>query len=51
MKMQKILVTGGAVFVGSHLCERLAQNPNYEVYSLYNYFTGSEANNVQVLLI
>ncbi len=51
MKIQKILVAGGAVFVGSHLCERLAQNSNYEVYSLYNYFTGSEANNVQVLLI
>lgn len=44
---QKILVTGGAGFVGSHLCERLAQNPNYEVYSLDNYFTGSEANHVQ----
>lgn len=43
---KKILVTGGAGFVGSHLCERLAQNPNYEVYSLDNYFTGSEANHV-----
>ncbi|WP_277640137.1 NAD-dependent epimerase/dehydratase family protein [Wolinella succinogenes] len=30
---KKILVTGGAGFVGSHLCERLAQNPNYEVIS------------------
>ena len=43
---KKILVTGGAGFVGSHLCERLSQNPNYEVYSLDNYFTGSEANHV-----
>lgn len=43
---KKILVTGGAGFVGSHLCERLAQNPNYDVYSLDNYFTGSEANHV-----
>jgi UDP-glucose 4-epimerase len=43
---KKILVTGGAGFVGSHLCERLAQNPNYEVYSLDNYFTGSEQNHV-----
>jgi UDP-glucose 4-epimerase len=42
----KILVTGGAGFVGSHLCERLSQNLNYEVYSLDNYFTGSEANHV-----
>jgi len=43
---KKILVTGGAGFVGSHLCERLAQNPNYEVYSLDNYFTGSTDNHV-----
>lgn len=43
---KKILVTGGAGFVGSHLCERLAQNENYNVYSLDNYFTGSEANHV-----
>jgi UDP-glucose 4-epimerase len=43
---KKILVTGGAGFVGSHLCERLAQNENYEVFSLDNYFTGSEANHV-----
>jgi len=41
-----ILVTGGAGFVGSHLCERLSQNTNYDVYSLDNYFTGSEANHV-----
>ncbi|UFQ99154.1 NAD-dependent epimerase/dehydratase family protein [Pseudomonas wenzhouensis] len=42
----KILVTGGAGFVGSHLCERLAQDPNSLVVSLDNYFTGSEANHV-----
>jgi UDP-glucose 4-epimerase len=46
MTQKKILVTGGAGFVGSHLCERLSQNPNYDVYSLDNYFTGSEANHV-----
>jgi len=45
-KKKKILVTGGAGFVGSHLCERLSKNPNYEVYSLDNYFTGSERNHV-----
>ena len=43
---RKILVTGGAGFVGSHLCERLAQDPNNQVVSLDNYFTGSEANHV-----
>ena len=44
---KKILVTGGAGFVGSHLCEKLAKNKNYDVYSLDNYFTGSEANHVK----
>lgn len=43
---KRILVTGGAGFVGSHLCEKLSQNPNYEIYSLDNYFTGSETNHV-----
>jgi len=43
---KRILVTGGAGFVGSHLCEKLAQNEHYDVYSLDNYFTGSEANHV-----
>ena len=46
MHKKKILVTGGAGFVGSHLCERLAQNPENEVYSLDNYFTGSKENHV-----
>lgn len=45
--MKRILVTGGAGFVGSHLCERLNQNPNYEVWSLDNYFTGSDDNHVE----
>ena len=43
---KKILVTGGAGFVGSHLCERLAQDENNEVYSLDNYFTGSVSNHI-----
>lgn len=43
---KKILVTGGAGFVGSHLCERLSENSDYDVYSLDNYFTGSEENHV-----
>ena len=43
---KKILVTGGAGFVGSHLCERLSKDENNEVYSLDNYFTGSEVNHV-----
>ena len=42
---KKILVTGGAGFVGSHLCERLVKEGN-KVYSLDNYFTGSRDNHV-----
>ena len=46
MNKKKILVTGGAGFVGSNLCERLAQDENNDVYSLDNYFTGSKDNHV-----
>jgi UDP-glucuronate decarboxylase len=38
--MKRILVTGGAGFIGSHLCERLLSLGN-EVISMDNYFTGS----------
>ena len=41
--MKKILITGGAGFVGSHLCERLLKEGN-EVICLYNFFTGSKSN-------
>ena len=41
--MKKILVTGGAGFIGSHLCESLINNGN-EVICLDNYFTGSKKN-------
>ena len=41
--MKKILVTGGAGFIGSHLCERLLNEGN-EVICLDNYFTGSKRN-------
>ena len=43
--MKKVLVTGGAGFVGSHLCERLVQK-GYDVTSLDNYFTGTTENHV-----
>lgn len=46
MSSQKLaVVTGGAGFVGSHLCERLAKD-GYRVISLDNYFTGSKDNHV-----
>jgi len=45
MQQKTILVTGGAGFVGSHLCERLAKD-GHTVISLDNYFTGSKENHV-----
>ena len=41
--MKKILVTGGAGFVGNHLCRRLLSEGN-EVICLDNFFTGSKLN-------
>ena len=43
MKKNKILVTGGAGFIGSHLCEKLLEK-NYEVTALDNLYTGSLSN-------
>ncbi|MCK9546753.1 MAG: NAD-dependent epimerase/dehydratase family protein [Sulfurospirillaceae bacterium] len=45
--MKKILVTGGAGFIGSNLCERLVLDKNNKVYSLDNYFTGSKDNHIE----
>ena len=44
--MKTILVTGGAGFIGSHLCERLAKDKENKIISLDNYFTGSKDNHV-----
>jgi len=41
--MSKILVTGGAGFLGSHLCERLLERGD-DVLCVDNYFTGSKRN-------
>lgn len=46
--MKKILITGGAGFIGSHLCEKLLNEGN-EVICLDNYFTGSKKNIVHLL--
>mgnify|MGYP001349293412 CR=1 FL=1 len=46
--MKKILVTGGAGFLGSHLCDRLI-NEGHEVLCLDNFFTGSKKNITHLL--
>lgn len=46
--MKKILVTGGAGFLGSHLCDRLVSQ-GHHVLCVDNYFTGSKSN-IQHLL-
>ena len=48
MIRKKVLVTGGAGFLGSHLCERLLKEGN-EVVCLDNYFTGQKQNVVDLL--
>jgi UDP-glucuronate decarboxylase len=46
--MKRILVTGGAGFIGSHLCERLLDEGN-DVICIDNYFTGTKKNIVHLL--
>ena len=46
--MKRILVTGGAGFIGSHLCEELLNQGN-EVICLDNYFTGNKKNIIHLL--
>jgi len=45
---KRILVTGGAGFIGSHLCERLVEAGN-DVICLDNYFTGTKDNVAQLM--
>lgn len=46
--MKRILITGGAGFIGSHLCEQLLYEGN-EVISVDNYFTGAKSNIIHLL--
>lgn len=46
--MKRILVTGGAGFIGSHLCERLVREGN-DVICLDNFFTGSKENVINLI--
>ena len=46
--MEKVLVTGGAGFVGSFLCDRLI-NEGHEVIVIDNFFTGKKSNVLHLL--
>lgn len=46
--LKKILITGGAGFIGSHLCERLLREGN-EVICVDNFFTGAKRNVVHLM--
>lgn len=46
--MKQILVTGGAGFIGSHLCERLLKDGN-NVICMDNYFTGRKQNIIHLM--
>ncbi len=45
---KRILITGGAGFIGSHLCEKLLNEGN-EVICVDNFFTGSKQNIIHLL--
>ena len=44
--MRKILVTGGAGYIGSNLIKVLLGESDLEIHSLDNYFTGTEDNHI-----
>src|SRR4030043_522324 len=46
--MKRILITGGAGFIGSHLCERLLSEGN-DIICLDNFFTGSKTNIIHLI--
>ena len=46
--MKRILITGGAGFLGSHLCEELMQNGN-DIICIDNFYTGSKQNIAHLL--
>ncbi len=47
-QIQRILVTGGAGFLGSHLCERLVED-GHDVICLDNFFTSQKTNVAHLL--
>ena len=47
MKKNKIIVTGGAGFVGSNLINLLIKKTNYNIISIDNYSSGSVKNHIK----
>lgn len=47
MEKTKVIVTGGAGFIGSHLCETLVSMGKFDIVSIDNYSTGSVENHVE----
>ena len=47
--MTRVLVTGGAGFLGSHLCEKLLEEGGVEVLCVDNFFTGARGNVIPLL--
>ena len=47
-KMKRILISGGAGFLGSHLCDRLVA-AGHDVICLDNFFTSQKSNVVHLL--
>ena len=45
---KRVLITGGAGFIGSHICERLVER-GYEILCVDNFFTGTRANIAHLL--
>jgi UDP-glucuronate decarboxylase len=46
---KRVLVTGGAGFLGSHLCERLLAEESYDVLCVDNFYTGTKRNIAHLL--
>ena len=47
MQQLKVLVTGGAGFIGTALIKELKNKSNCEIVSIDNYFTGKKENHVE----
>lgn len=45
--MKKILITGGAGFIGSHLCKKIKEEGHAKITSIDNYTTGTANNHIE----